>query len=605
MTFEGYIVLGTVLAVFIALQRRGGAPPDLIFLGGLVTVTLCGVITPQEALAGFANPAVITIGALFVVAAAMRTTGALDRITYGLLGRAKTKQAALLRLIFPVVGLSALINNTPIVAMLVPSIIDWCRARGISPSRMLLPISYLAILGGACTLIGTSTNFVVNGMLIQAKMPPMHLFEIGYVGLPCAIVGGLYLIFVGRHLLPNRTDLVDQLGEQRREYLVEMMVLPQCRLVGQTVETAGLRNLPGLFLIEIDRGGEVITPVAPEDIIREDDRLIFTGIVSTIVDLEKIPGLVPAADTGYEMRPEEVHRRHLTEVVLSNTSPLIGSTIKEAKFRQLYNAAVVAVHRNGVRITNKVGNIRLETGDTLLLQTSTKFHSTFRNSRDFFLVSSVEGSEPRRYHRTSVALGLLAMLVVALVLVSLGLVKGFDSPGMLAIVAVAIAGLMVGARCIPMAQARTALDLQVLIAIAAAIGLGGALDESGAAESIAEGLVHLVGDQNPYLLLAAVYLLTVIFTELMTNTAVAAMMFPLAVAVAGQIPGEINARPFIMAIAMAASCSFITPIGYQTNLMVMGPGGYRPVDYLRVGLPLSLLVGATAITLIPQIWPFH
>ncbi len=427
----------------------------------------------------------------------------------------------------------------------------------------------------------------------------MSLFEIGYVGGPCALVGAVYLLMFGRRRLPNRTELIEKLGEQRREYLVEMSVQPECRLIGQSVERAGLRHLPGLFLIEIDRDGEIITPVTPEDIIRGGDRLVFTGVVTTIADLERIPGLVPAADLTYEMHPRQRSRRRLTEAVMSNTSPLIGVTVRAAKFRQLYNAAVVAVHRNGQRLGTKIGDIRLRAGDTLLLQTRTEFVDAFRHSQDFSLVASLEGTRARRSDRAWLAFLLLGLLVASFVVAPL--VSGDTSWA--AIAAVVVAVCMVALRCLPAAEARSAIDLQVLLTIGGALGLGMALAQSGAVDVIARGLVRFVGGEHPYLLLAVVYLLTLIFTEMITNTAVAALMFPLAVAVA--TAAGISPRPFVMGIAMAASSSFITPIGYQTNLMVMGPGGYEPRDFLKAGLPLVVLISATALALIPIMWPFH
>jgi di/tricarboxylate transporter len=588
--------------VFVAMWRRGG-PTDLVFLGGLVVVTVCGVLRPEEALAGFANPAVITVGALFVVAAGLRSTGVLDRVGHQLLGTARTAGAAMLRLTFSVVGVSAFINNTPVVAMFVPVVLDWCRKRGVSPSRLLMPVSYLAIMGGTCTLIGTSTNIIVNGLLEQQGMQSMTMFEIGRVGLPCAVVGAVFLLLVGHRLLPDRTGLIERLGEQRREYLVEMLVQPNCRLIGQTVEQAGLRHLRGLFLIEIDREGDMITPVTPNDMIRAGDRLIFTGVVTTILDLVKVPGLVPAADITYEIQPEQRGLRRLSEAVLSRSSPLIGTTVRRARFRQRYNAAVVAVHRNGARLPSKVGDIVLEPGDTLLLQTRTEFADRFRHSPDFYLVADVAGSETRRHDRAWLAIALVVALILWLSIASLldqgGWLAGLRST---AVAAITIAGLMVVGRCLPVAEARSVIDLQVLVTIAAALGLGRALTESGAATSIAELLVGAVG-HHPFLLLLAFYLLTVVFTELVTNNAVAAMLFPLGVATAAA--GGLNPRPFVMAVAMGASLSFLTPIGYQTNLMVMGPGGYQPRDYLRAGWPLALLVGSTAILLIPLWWPFE
>ena len=601
VNWQTVIALAITALVFVTLFWKRGAPTDLVFLAGLVGVTLCQIVTPKQALLGFANPAVVTIAALYVVAAGLRHSGALDLIGNLLLGDVRTEKQAVRRLMFPIVALSALINNTPIVAMTVPTVIDWCRRTGVSPSRMLIPISYLAILGGACSLIGTSTNLVVNGLMVKHPgIQGMHLFEIGYVGLPCAIIGTLYLMFAGRHLLPNRTDLLESIGAQRRDYLVEMLVRENCRLIGKTVEQAGLRNLPGLFLIEINRESEVITPVTPRDRIEAGDRLIFTGVVSTIVDLEKIPGLVPAVDSAYEIDPAARQLRHLTEAVLSNSSPLIGSTVKEARFRQLYNAAVLAVHRNGVRMTNKVGSIQLEPGDTLLLQTQSEFLNNFRNSRDFYLVSGVGGDAPRRHDRVWVSLSLLGLLVALLLIVTWRAQTGDMPEGMTAIVAVMIAGMMVGTRCLSMAQAHSAFELQVLITVGAALGLGEALEASGAATAIASGLIGMVNNDK-FLLLVVTYILTLLFTEMITNTAVAALMFPLAVAVAQQ--SGLEPKPFIMAIALAASFSFLTPIGYQTNLMVMGPGGYRPIDYFKVGLPLTVLVMITSLTLIPYVWP--
>ena len=625
-----WIAVGVTIAIFLALQVRRGVPTDLLFLSGLIVLTMCGVITPKQALAGFSNPAVLTVAGLLVVSAGMRSSGVLDWIGNKLLGTAQTSRGALWRLAPVIVGASAFLLNTALVAMMMPVIVEWCRRRAISPSRLLLPLSYLAILGGVCTLIGTSTTLVVNGILRETErerraiaaevrrdesataetarraesfarsVAPMGLLEIGWVGLPCALTGTAFLLLVGTRLLPKRTDIVEQLGEQRREYLVEMLVQPGCPLIGNSVERAGLRQLPGLFLIEIDRDGDIMTPVTPHDIVHVGDRLIFTGVVSTIVDLEKIPGLVPAADTTYEVHPKRRQQRHLTEVVLSRTSPLIGQTVRSANFRQLYNAAVVAVHRNGMRLTNKIGNIHLEAGDTLLLQTRDEFISSYRNSRDFYLVSAVEGSRPRRHDKLTLA-ALLAGILIGWLVVSTWLGSGQAGWASPAIAALAIAAIMVLTRCLPVSEARQSLDLQTLVTIASALGIGMALTQSGAARNIAAMLVDTVG-QRPYLLLVVMYLLGSVFTETITNNAVAAMLIPIGIEVAWE--AAYDPRPFIMAIALSASLSFVTPIGYQTNLMVMGPGGYRPSDYLRCGLPTAAVVTVTALYLIPRVWPF-
>ena len=327
--------------------------------------------------------------------------------------------------------ISMFVLNTPLVAMFAPLVVDWCRRRNISPSRLLIPLSYFCIVGGVGTLIGTTTTLVVNAVLtryahsadyapeVVEQLRELSFFEPIWVGLPCAVVGIIYMLKIAPRLLPNRVELIERLGKERREYLVELLVQPTCPLIGKTVEQAGLRHLPGLFLIEIERSGELIAPVAPQDLIVAHDRLVFTGLVTTIADLERIPGLVPAADLTYEFQPALRTRRHLTEVVLSNASPLVGRNVRDANFRERYNAAVVAVHRAGERVTNKIGDIALESGDTLLLQTRGDFVDAHRNNREFFLVSRVDGSSARRHDRAALAGGLFLLLIVWLAACSL------------------------------------------------------------------------------------------------------------------------------------------------------------------------------------------
>jgi di/tricarboxylate transporter len=364
MGTDAWITLSVTGLLLIGLVRD--LPTDALFLGSIVLLAAFRVLTSEQAFAGFANSGMLTVAALYVVAAGLRETGVMDFIGDQFFARVKTEGQALLAMAVVLIPSAMVLNNTPKVALLIPVLIGWCRKRGISPSRLLMPLSFLSILGGTCSLIGTSTNLVVQGLLIRYDLRPMSFFEIGYVGLPCALIGATYLLTVGRRLLPDRKELIEQLEETRREYLVEMLVQPGCRLVGKTVVAAGLRHLPGLFLIEIDRDGQIIAPVEPDEVIRANDRLIFTGVVGTIVDLERIPGLVPAVDSRYEVSPARQRGRQLCEAVVSETSPLVGRTVREADFRALYDTAVVAVHRNGARVTNKIGDIELRAGDTLL-----------------------------------------------------------------------------------------------------------------------------------------------------------------------------------------------------------------------------------------------
>ena len=622
LTSAGWIAIGVTVLIFFDMQRRRTGSVDMLFLAGLVVVTMTGVLTVEQALAGFANQAVVMIAALFAASAGLRVTGALDWLGNRLLGGATTERGALVRLAAAVVPSSAFILNTPLVAMLTPVVVDWCRQRSISPSRLLIPLSYFTIIGGVCTLIGTSTTVVINGLLarmsagelernpdLAAQIGELSFFELTAVGVPLSLIGATYMLFFAPRKLPNRTDMVEQFDEHRRDYLVEMHVQPSCPLIGKTVQSAGLRHLPGLFLIEISRGDETITPVSPDDIIRANDQLVFTGVVTTIADLERIPGLVPAVDTSFETRPEHRVRRELTEAVLSRTSPLIGLTVRESNFRKRYNAAVVAVHRNGERLTNKVGSIRLEAGDTLLLQTRNEFVESHRNSRDFYLVSRVGKTTARRHDRALLAGLLFFGLILWLTITSLlPDVVAFGNLTSKSIAAIAVALAMVATRCMTSSEARSAIDLQVLLTIGAALGIGEALDVSGAAEWLASSLVDataalgIAPAWKPYVLLAIIYILSQLFTETVTNIAVASIMIKIAVQVA--LVGGYDPRPFIIAVTLAASLSFITPIGYQTNLMVMGPGGYQPRDYWRVGWPLAALLTISALVLIPMIWGF-
>jgi di/tricarboxylate transporter len=613
MGIDGWITLLVTATVFVALVWN--LPADLMFVGATAVLTLAGVISSRDALSGFSNPAVVTVGALFVVAAGLRETGALDYLGQRVLGTARTEGSGLRRLTAIVVPLSAFMNNTPIVAMFIPMVLDWCRRNRISPSKLLIPVSYLTILGGTCTLIGTSTNLVVQGLLIEEHKQegieaassagdaaqaerfregtrPMAFFEITKLGIPFAAVGALYMWTLGRRLLPERKELLEQLGESRREYLAELEVRPGCSLIGRRIEAAGLRQLPGLFLIEIDRGGQTIAPVTPEEVIQANDRLVFTGVVSGIAELERIPGLVHAADPTYEVSPRKQIRRQWCEAVVSQSSPLIGKTVRDADFRARYNAAIVAVHRNGQRVTNKVGDIRLKPGDTLLLQTRPHFTRAYRNNPDFHLVSDVEEWRPLRRHRVWIAMALFAILVA---LMTTGTVPT-------EIAAALIAVSMVACGCLSSGDAHRSIEWQVLLTVAASYGVGAALEKSGAAAAIAGLIVNVTRDGGPVLALACIYLVGVFVSELISNNAAAVLMFPFCIELARQMGS--SPRPFLIALVFSASACFATPIGYQTHMMVYGPGGYRFTDFVKVGLPLDFLLAAVATALIPLYWPF-
>lgn len=591
MNLEAWVTLGVVGGLLVALIRNL-APPDLLFLGATAFLAVVGIISPAEAFAGFSNSGMLTVAALFVVVAGLRETGVLDYVGHHVLGGARTESAVLVRLAAVVLPMSAFLNNTPIVAMFVPVVLEWSRRNRVSPSKLLIPLSFLTILGGTCTLIGTSTNLVVNGLMIDNGLAGMTLFEIAKAGVPYAVIGTIYLFFFGRHLLPDRKELLEQLGESRREYLAEMRVQPGCRLIGRSVEAAGLRQLPGLFLIEIDRNGKIIGPVGPDEVIETNDRLVFTGIVSSIIDLEKIPGLVPIADPDYEVAPKEQRGRRLCEAVISETSPLVGRTIRDAEFRATYGAAVVAVHRAGRRVEKKIGDVTLRPGDTLLLQVRPHFLRAYRHDPAFYLVSNVEGWRPLRRDRAWIAMLLFAGLIVLMTTDAVPIVLS----------SILTAVLMVGLGCLSPGDARRSVEWQVLITIAAAFGVGSALQNSGAATAIAGTLVNATASWGPIVALAVIYFIGSMITEVITNNAAAVLLFPFCLETARLY--NVDSRPFLMALVLSASASFMTPIGYQTNMMVYGPGGYRFTDFMRVGGPLNMLLWITAVVLIPVFWPF-
>jgi di/tricarboxylate transporter len=588
MDWQGWLTL-VVLAATVVAMAREIASPDVALMGGLFALAAAGVLTPVETFAGFSNQSMATVGALLILSAALRDTGAVEAFFGRIFGRSRSEVAGLARMMAPVAAVSAFLNNTAIVAMMTPVVIDWSRRNRSSPARFLIPLSYAAILGGVVTLIGTSTNLTVNGLMIQNGMRPMSFFELAPAGLPVCAAGLAYMLLFAPRLLPDRRDPSDEAGEHRREYTVAMVVEPKSPLVGQAVEEGGLRHLPGLFLVEIDRAARVITPVAPDEVIREADRLVFVGVVETIVDLQKMRGLAP--DSHGNDAPIGRPDRRLTEAVISPSSPLVGQSIRDANFRTVYDAAVIAVHRNGVRVGGKIGEVVLEPGDTLLMQTAPGFVRVHRNSPDFYLVSEVSDSEPPRFDRARIALGVLGLMVFVVWMEWLPI----------SVASFLAAGALIATRCTSAARARAAVDWPLLVMIAASIGLASAIEKTGAAAAIAHAIVSS-GSFGPTATLAVTYFATVALTEVVNHNAAAALMFPVGVAAAGDL--GVDPRAFVIAITVAASCAFATPFGYTTHLIVYGPGGYRYSDFVRIGLPLDLLCGAVAIAVIPVVWRF-
>jgi di/tricarboxylate transporter len=591
MDWQIVFTLGLV-AVALAAMIRELAPPDLVLMATLICFGATGILTPGETFAGFANPVVAAVGALFMVSTALRETGALDMTLGRVLGRAPKIRRALARMALPVAGLSAILNNAPIVAMMTPTVIDWARRRRVAASQLLIPLSYASILGSTTTIIGTSTILTVTGMVLDAGLEPWGFFEPAPVGILVAAAGLLYLVFVAPSRLPIRIDDVEELDEKSREYTAAMRVSEGSPLHGRTVEEANLRNLPGLFLVEIDRGERLITPVSPDQSLQIGDILVFAGVLSTIIDLQRTRGLEPAAPEDLIQSLPGGRHRPMVEAVVSASSPLIGQSVKQSNFRAVYDAVVIAVHRNAERVQGKIGDIVLRPGDTLLMQCAPEFMRLHRNSRDFYLASELPGAAAPSFRHARAALGILAAMVLA---VSLGGIH-------ISVAAFVAVAALLGTRCITATQARQSVDWSVLVTIGAGLGIAHAMTQSGAAALVATGLVSAVGGFGPVATLIVIYVLCLLMAETLHHNAAVAIMFPIALAAAGQL--GVDARPFVMTVAIASACAFALPVSYQTHLIVYGAGGYRFSDFIRVGLPLDVICGVVALTAIPRIWPF-
>ncbi|MDX1778870.1 MAG: SLC13 family permease, partial [Thermodesulfobacteriota bacterium] len=422
---------------------------------------------------------------------------------------------------------------------------------------------------------------------------------ISRVGFPCALIGLLYLKLIGSKLLPNRRDLIENVAETGREYLVEMRVQDNSPMIGKNIEEVGLRHLKGLYLVKLIRGTETIPAVAPKVRLQGGDKLIFTGKVETIRDMQKFEGLVPI--TGPDEEKDLTDTDKMAEAVVSPSSPLIGTNIRDSNFRTRYRASILAVHRNGERINSKIGDIILRPGDTLLLLTSDAFERSWKHSQDFYLVSELPDTKTEVTKQKPVALIILALMVLAATLGPYLPKIGNTSIDMF-VCAIGAAVLMIVTRCISPEGARKSVELNVLVLIACAFGIGAALEKSGAASFIANGIITLFSHYGIVGVLAGMYLVTILFSAIITNNATAVLMFPIAYATAAQL--SVNPRPFAILVAIAASASFATPIAYQTNMIVYGPGGYRFSDFLRTGIPLNLILWLVAVALIPFFWSF-
>jgi len=538
LTFGGIITIWTIIVCFVMIIVFR-LPEDFTFLGGLIFLLLAGVIKSSEAVAGFSDSGLLTVAALYIVVAGLQETGAIIWLSRHILGYPKHYFSAMLRLVLPIIGLSAFLNNTPVVAMFIPAVIEWCGAINQKPSRFLIPLSYASIFGGMCTLIGTSTNLIVNGLYQrQFGGDGLSMFSVTLIGFPCAMIGLAYLLIFGKKLLPEHTD-PSKTFANTNEYILELKVVEGSYVIGKSIENAGLRNLPGAFIVELIRGEQIINAVSPLEIIHSGDRFVFAGNIDSMKSLYRKKGLEPATNQIFKLDGPRT-QRCLVKAIVSDTCPLINNTIKEGRFRDIYNAVVIAVSRKGKRLEGRIGDIRLKAGDMLLVECHAGFIPRQKESGDFYLVNELEGSSLYKSSKAPLAVGILVVMVL---LAAFGVISMFKA-------AMAAAVVMLIFKCCTPAQAKRSIGWNVLIVIASTLGLGYALASTGTAYALAKFLIQF-SYGSPWIALLIIAVSTTVLTEVITNNGAAAIIFPIAVSTATQF--SVSALPFVFCIIIVSA----------------------------------------------------
>jgi di/tricarboxylate transporter len=555
------------------------------FVLGVLTLGLTGILTPKQILIGFANEQIIVIIVLLLIGDIIKSKGILNNFFEKLVFRgARTYNRFLGRMMYVVAGFSAFLNNTPIVAVMMPFVNKWSNKNQIASSKLLIPLSFAAILGGTITLIGTSTNLIVNGMLgeqsVFPKFQSLEMFDFFWVGLPMTIIGVVYLWLVSRKLLPENLDILLRAESNMRNYLVNIKITAQSDLPGKTVSQAGLRNLGSLFLVKVEREKEVFSVISPSFILHTNDVLSFAGDTTAISELiEPQNGIT--LEEGIEH--QNLQKANLLEVVLSHNSKLIDKTVKQIGFRSKYDASVIAIHRNGEKLKGKIGNIELKAGDVLLMLTGEDFDNLSFRNKEFYRISKVRTYEKPQ---TKDAIILIGGLILAIILSAVNIIPLFI--GVLILLAIIMLSGVSNPKDI-----EKGMDFNLGLTISMALALGLAMSKTGVAADISHGIINLLSPIGTLGLLTGIYIATSLLAAYITNVASVAILFPIVLAIADE--KALNPLPFVLLIAYAAAANFMTPIGYQTNMMVYGPGSYKFADYMKIGLPLTVIYGAGAV----------
>lgn len=598
--WEQYFVFGLVIAIFAAfLWDRLSV--ELVALGGAGVLLVSGILEPGEVLAAFSNPAPVTIGALFIISAALERTGQIARLGRLFNTIAKgSERRALLALMVVCAFCSAFVNNTPLVVILLPVVLGFCRDSGAKPSRLLIPMSYACILGGVCSMAGTSTNILVDGIARESGAAEFELFSIFPLGIAFVLVGGGYLWFFGAKLLPSRDTLATLLDATKgREFLIQAAVPADSPLIGKP----GVEVLEGrsrkLKIVEVRRRGRVLDDTLDKIVLKEGDRLLIRTGTKGVAELAKADD-VNVGLREQDLKPMEKREAVLLEGMIGPNSSLAGHTLAELAFRQRFGALILAIHREGHNITRNFETLRLEFGDTLLVEGTREGIERLKAERDFITLSEPTAETFNRRKAPHALAGIV--LFVFLASFNFGWIglPGLDFDTFAAAFIAALFVLVSG--CLRPREAYDAVDWKILLLIIGMLAIGSAMDKTGGASTLAGHVVDWLGPLGPWGILCGIYLLASVMTELVSNNAVAVVLAPIAIRIAETI--EVSPVPLLVAVMFGASASFATPIGYQTNTYVFGAGGYQFKDFMKVGLPLNLLLWVVASALIPLIWPF-
>jgi len=584
------LVFAIIAAVLAALWREWLAA-ELAALGGMAVLLATGVLSAESVARSFSNTALLTVGCMFVLSAALERTGVIEKLGdwFTKAARNSERRAFVLILGIPL-GLSPFVNNTPIVVILMPVVLAFCRSSGVKPSKLLIPLSFASILGGTCSLIGTSTNLLVDGIARDLGQPAFRLFEILPLGILYAVAGCLYLFFIGRRLLPSRDTLSTLLDpEMRRDYLVQAMVSKGSPLIGKTVDKTDLARTRGIKILEVKRHGIPQQVPLNELELAAGDRLLLRAGTRAVQTLREAPGINVGWEPELGLEALEERKATLVEAILGTNSSLIGKTIRQSHFRERYGAIIVALHRQGVNLKHDFENVPLAFGDVLLIEGQTDSVARLVQTEHFVNLS--EPNTPAlRKRKAPVALGCMAGFIVFGIL-------GVDAFTLAFLAAIVVT--MTG--CVRPSEAYAAIEWRILFLIAGMLGIGEALGSTGGAALIANALTEGFAPLGPVALVAVLYFLASFLTEIISNNAVAILLTPIALQVSET--AGCDPRGLLVAIMFGASASFATPVGYQTNTYVFGAGGYRFRDFLKIGVPLNLLMWLVASLAIPWIWP--